>query len=425
MVSRLKYPSGFCSYVIWFLAILLVCSGLLCLSMFLPQNRIHENLKESTQQFLLEGDVPSIYDTLSHSNKLDNVTDSTMLKESFYASNWENLWKNAVYFDESTPVESFHTAIHQNTPPSGSYSRYWGGFRAPLRLLLTFFNHLEIRHIVSASFFCLFVLAAITLQRYSNTASALAFCLSIAMVKPEIICNSLQFSCCFLIAFAAMILVGKAGKMGYPQFFLCVGCLTQFFDFYTTPIITWAFPLLTLLACQPFDLREKWVMAGKTCATWLSGWLAMWLAKLTLTCLFTDENAFAPALIAVKLRVGVEKYSGLEDTYNPVKAVIYCVGTLFHGSWFFLMAILLFLVAFMFITLRDTFKKNPSVSVSELARDRMVFVVIGLVPFLWFCITASPTVIHSYFQYRTIAVSVCAFLLCATLPVKQGKAKEL
>ena len=116
MVSRLKYPSGFCSYVIWFLAILLVCSGLLCLSMFLPQNRIHENLKESTQQLLLEGDVPSIYDTLSHSNKLDNVTDSTMMKESFYAFNWENLWKNAVYFDESTPVESFHTAIQQNTP---------------------------------------------------------------------------------------------------------------------------------------------------------------------------------------------------------------------------------------------------------------------------------------------------------------------
>ena len=418
MVSRLKYPSGFCSYVIWFLAILLVCSGLLCLSMFLPQNRIHENLKESTQQLLLEGDVPSIYDTLSHSNKLDNVTDSTMMKESFYAFNWENLWKNAVYFDESTPVESFHTAIQQNTPPSGSYSRYWGGFRAPLRLLLTFFNHLEIRHIVSASFFCLFVLAAITLQRYSNTASALAFCLSIAMVKPEIICNSLQFSCCFLIAFAAMILVGKAGKMGYPQFFLCVGCLTQFFDFYTTPVITWAFPLLTLLACQPFDLRGKWVMAGKTCAAWLSGWLAMWLAKLTLTALFTDENTFAIAFSSVKSRIGIEKAPGLEATYSPIEAISSCVITLFHTSSLFLAAMLLFAVLAL-VCLRRIRRENPSLSISKLFADRLVFAAIGLVPFLWFSITASPVVIHYFFQYRTICVSVFAFLLCATVPVKQ------
>lgn len=117
MFSRLKYPRGFGSYVIWFLAVLLVCSCLLCLSMFLPQNRIHENLKESTEQFLLEGDYASIFDVRSYpSNKLDNFTDSTMLKESFYAFNWENLWKNAVYSDEGTAAESFHAVIHQNTP---------------------------------------------------------------------------------------------------------------------------------------------------------------------------------------------------------------------------------------------------------------------------------------------------------------------
>lgn len=420
MLSRLKYPRGLRSYVIWFLAVLLVCFGLLCLSMFLPQNRIHENLKESTEQFLLEGDYASIFDVRSYSsNQLDNVTDSTMLKESFYAFNWENLWKNAVYSDEGTAAESFHTVIHQNTPPNRSYSRYWGGFRAPLRLLLTFYNYLEIRHIVSAAFFCLFILAAITVYRHSNTASALAFGLSIALVKPEIISNSLQFSCCFLIAFLAMILVVKAGKMGYPQFFLCVGCLTQFFDFYTTPPITWAFPLLVLLAFESYSAREKWEMTAKTCAAWLSGWLTMWLAKLTLTSLFTDENAFAPAIAAVKRRIGVEKYVGLEYTYNPVEAIYNCVLTLFHNTKPFFILVMLLCAAIALMALWKNFRARPSVSFPEFVLDRLVFVVIGLVPFLWFSITASPVVIHCFFQYRTIAVSVCAFLLCLTLPIQQ------
>ena len=420
MVSRLKYPSGFCSYVIWFLAILLVCSGLLCLSMFLPQNRIHNHLKESTEQFLREGDYAFIYDVRPYpSNQLDNATDSTMLLESFYAFNWENLWKNAVYFDENTSAESFHTVIHQNTPPNSTYSRYWAGFRGMLRLLLVFFNYLEIRHVISLIFFSLFILAVITLYRYSNTASALAFGLSIALVKPEIISNSLQFSCCFLIAFAAMILVVKARKMGYPQFFLCVGCLTQFLDFYTTPVITWAFPLLLLLAFESYSTQEKWVMTAKTCAAWLSGWLAMWLAKLTLTCLFTDEDAFGLALSSVKTRIGVEKYAGLEYTYSPARAIFSCILTLFHRNKNFFLFIILLCAALVLIALWNNLKRNPSVLFPEFILDRMVFVVIGLVPFLWFSITASPTVIHCFFQYRTIAVSVCAFLLCLTLPIKQ------
>ena len=119
--------------------------------------------------------------------------------------------------------------------------------------------------------------------------------------------------------FAAMLLSPAVHKRPKWEglFFMEVGLLTMYFDFYTAPLITLGFPMVYLYA---LGLKEGDAPSvkrlGRDTALWFGGYVSMWMAKLVLTSLLTQVNAVANGWNALMGRLGVSHTEGLEEYYS-------------------------------------------------------------------------------------------------------------
>lgn len=133
------------------------------------------------------------------------------------------------------------------------YARYWHGYQIFLRPLLTVFSYhtiLAINYTLLA-LLILFVLYATYKTLGIIHASTLAA--SLILTNVFIVPLALQFSTCYYIFLLAM-----AFFMLKPDYairkdtciytFFIIGGVTSFMDFLTTPLLTLAMPLLTLMA---------------------------------------------------------------------------------------------------------------------------------------------------------------------------------
>jgi hypothetical protein len=135
----------------------------------------------------------------------------------------------------------------------------------------------------------------------------------------------------------------------------------------------------------------------------------MWMAKLLLTTLFTEENAFISAFASVSRRLGITQISGLEDSYNPIAAIVAVLRTLFQSPAM-LVFIALLLLLFVVVCV-VSLKPDWSISLKTRWNRSYVYLCLALIPGIWYVVTCSPTVLHAFFQYRGLAVSIFSGLI--------------
>ena len=275
-----EYIAAFCLTVIFAVVLLLV-------SAFLPQYLIQEHIAESIDLVLFDNENNAIFDR-STGSELDVFTDILMLRTSLTTNDnyLGSILTNPVYtYDGYLTWEDNGKTLANlayGEPADGVwfYTRYWLGFRAVLRLALTFFTYAQIKRYLSFVFLTLFMAAVCGVSRHTNSRIAFFFALSIILVRPHVMATSMQFTCCFLIAFLAMLLVPWLHRHEKWEglFFLELGMITMYFDFYTVPLITVGFPLLYLQILKQESGKGS---AGKIfCGIWQSGSWVMDLCGL-------------------------------------------------------------------------------------------------------------------------------------------------
>jgi len=399
-------------HVAAFMLSVVLALGFLLLGACLPQQPIDANVLASAEAMVEDGSYPLMADK-SFASMLDVTTDALILAESKATTirHPETILTNPRFDGRSDTVSDLLAYASDDTmQPTGYYVQYWMGFRPVIRLLLCFLDYYQILRYTAVAFFLLFAAVMCSLAKRAGTGAAFLFALSIIFVRPHVIAVSLQFSCCFLIAFAAMLLVPKIHKNRKWEslFFLELGIVTQYFDFYTTPIVTFGLPMLYLylLGCREQDAPGG-KRIGTNVAAWLAGYGLMWLAKLALTSLLTDANGLGQGLSAFAGRVGIEKTPGMESYYNPLAAIRAVFVSLYSDRegkliLFAAVAIAFVLLAYRFLKDRHTLRE---------AAKHWQLVFIAALPVIWFMLSAQPTVNHHWFQYRGIAVSFWAALL--------------
>jgi hypothetical protein len=190
--------------------------------------------------------------------------------------------------------------------------------------------------------------------------------------------------------------------------FIVIGCITQFFDYYTTPLVTFAYPFITVLIIKKsVDSKENNKLFLKSICSWFVSWLSMWIVKLSLTSFFTNENAFAKAIGSVSGRLGFKQIEGVEDSYNPLKAIVVVFRTLLQSPK--MMAVICFVLILFVTTAMYIYKPKISFLRKNWKRS-VVYILIALLPIVWFVCTCSPTVLHAFFQYRSLSVFIIAGL---------------
>ncbi len=392
----------------------IIAIALFLLSALIPQSAIQRNAKASVQQLLSQGQWEIVINKEDPTYTMDIYTDSQILMQSYNLNMEEpsSIFKNPKHVSEKqnwNMAVAFDEVVNENAENELSYSRYWMGFRFIIRPLLVFADYHTIRKTVAVVFWLLLFVTSALIGRRHGIKGVLCFGLPMALMNPAIVSHSLQFSCTFILAFIFLIieLITDSKKINVPLCFCLYGALTQLFDFYSTPLITYGLPLILLLTYDEFA-NKRWSTALKALAAWAYGYLSMWLIKMLCTTLFTDINGFAEAFGSFAGRVGITVTEGQEDKYDSLEALRLVYRNFFTGSvWDIVFVLLVVAFALVIVVSCLTCSRKEFLS-------RCVFIFIGLLPLGWFAVSAQPTVIHYWFQYRTVAVTLVSACVYAT-----------
>ena len=384
---------------------------LLAVSAFLPQYIIQGHVADSVDFIYADYVNNSLFDR-SPASQMDVLTDTMMLRTALSTNDnyLGSILTNPVYtyegLKEWTDVDDMLVNQAYDMPHDGVwfYSRYWMGFRALLRMALMLFNVAQIKRYLALVFFTLFMAVTLSVSQNTDTKTAFLFALSIILVRPHVIASSMQYNCCFLIAFLAMLLIPKILRRPEYEglFFMEIGMITMYFDFYTVPVITLGFPLvylcvLKLNAGSRLSLKELFRNIG----LWCGGYGFMWVAKLVLTTVLTSENALQQGFQSFSNRVGITKDAELEQYYSLKYALERLNETIFSdetGKVVYLTGAGIVLAVVLWKLLKGHLSGKS-------LRNLVPFLVLALIPLVWFAATRQPIAIHAFFQYRNIALT--------------------
>ena len=368
----------------------------------LPQEPIQGSIQESLDQLELEYENPYILHNRER-NGIDNFTDCEMLNLScslHTRGDVAGILTNPIYWrDDIAPIEELQVLLN-GQPVNGVYPNYCMGFRIWLRSLLLVFNYMEIRSICGFTVWALFASSLVAVYRITeNRFFSMLYALCIIALNPLAISASLTLMTCFALSFLGILVLPIAADLRNPDcfqialLFLGLGALTQFFDFYTYPLITFAFPMIVFLAAKKGDGWEQrrkrqfsWMLRGL--AAWLFGYVGIWLLKLASTALFTGIDVWAIANNAM------DASFGMTPGVDLLKTLSACAKNMLAPE----IQISLLIVTVVWIVLLI---RNPDRQ-SRLA-DSIVFLAIGLAGVVWI-ILAKRTYEHRFFQYRTLGV---------------------
>ena len=402
-------------YLILLFALISVGSFLLLTAGLLPQKRVETNVLYSLNQLEAELSMnnTSILDYENWACRLDVYTDYYIVNQSYFMNTLKDPASVLTNSQQTVDIKAFRTAIEQQLDPNETYPRYWGGFRVTVRWLLTFFTYTQIRRIISIVFILLAGGTAMYLHtRTKSIAGALSFLLTLGLLNPPIITALLQYSCCFLIAMAGILLLPKREYkyLTYSMYFFILGATTQFFDFYTAPILTFGFPMLALLFISQqensqLSAKQMFHLSGRGFASWFFGYILMWIGKLSLTTIFTEYNALGDGFNTARDRI-------FHSTGNAGGSLIYRIGLVlwrvfirvFDKPIYILMAAIGMLAVWLILFIIRKKTKND-------LKSSVVYLAVACLPLVWFMVASGPTIQASWFQYRGMGVFLFGVLL--------------
>lgn len=392
--------------------LLLFVGAMTCVNT-IPFTRIADNAQTSAEILRQEGTYYSVPD--NHFFKLDNLTNQMML----------NL---AVSVDENhpflsvcgspcfwgAPIDSVvqnvidcKRAQNCNEHTFGNYARYWHGYLIPFRSLLSFTDIRGIRLINYCVIFLLFVYCCIKIFKRFPLPIFIFFIVSFLLVGLPMIPLSPQLTTCFFITLLACAVLLcfpdiSRNEHAYICFFFAVGGLTSFMDFLTAPLLTMGIPLILLL----YKDKNPWRCMVNACWAWGLGYALLWISKWCLTALFTDISVFSDAMEAMLYRIS----EGGEEVHinNPFLQIIFSRPAL-------ILFLLLYIGLGVFLYLKKT---------SERIRPLFVFYAVAAFPLVWYVVLYEHSILHNFFTWRIIAVSLLSFFIFFYLILQQKSSKE-
>ena len=376
---------------------------------FIPTSRIYDHALASAYQLKDEG-WPRNWATFVGRTEFDRglTPDSLAVMTSYTLDRQhpENLLLKRIYSDPQVlgAYNRLVETVEGRVTMTESYSRYWMGFRVIIRPLLVFTAYLGMRIIATGLTSMLLILAAATTARRSSTWVAAALAASIGLIEPWAIAGTWCYSTCVILPLALITLLNCAGlELGDGRTFrlFCLfGALTQFFDFYTYPLLVCGLPMLILVERSREEGKLKY--AGRLFCGWFLSWLTTWIINILTVSLFTEDNGIADALHSVAFRFGVGADRSEVTSYSVAEA--------FRSVWDYLglpapkpvLLCLLAVLLALYVFSRLRFGKNEKLA---------AYLAVCALPLLWIAATAQPIIIHTSMQYRNVCILYFALML--------------
>lgn len=307
-------------------------------------------------------------------------------------------------YESGNPTEALILFASGKKPLSvSSYSRYWHGYLVVLKPLLMVMGYLGIRSMNRILQPLLVLAVAVVLWRKRGFLPLVPLAAAYLFLRPESVAFSMQFSTVFYPAMAALLVMAwfydwLSQENRFLYLFLLLGIVTNYLDFLTYPIASLGIPMgMWLCLSQRARCRDQVKQVVLCSVCWGLGYFGMWIGKWIMGSLLLDQNIIADALNQAQLRSSVEVGTG------TVSRGLVILRNLYTGTGGRLWLVGLFLAAVLAVALwqaRGNWKK--------LVLRAVPFLLVALMPFVWYGVLCNHSFVHHWFTYRALAVSVFA-----------------
>lgn len=408
--------------------ILIVSSllGLLLLVMVynLPGRwRMIDNLQQSVLTFENEQDYPMTIRLYAGTQK-DNYTDAVMISNALYSAPDQSALDKAlqVYREQysgtlSHSLSLLITGYTEEIPEVVSYGRYWHGYLVFLRPLLMLMGYEDIRACIAMLQYGLAVAVLIAVYRQGLKKVLIPLVAGLLTITPLGTQVSIQFLCVYVLALGGAWLMlekhewlhRKASSILY--FYLLLGILTSYFDFFTYPMVTLCFSLFfELFFVRTETAKASFGILLRAGVMWAVGYFGMWVSKWVWGTLLTDDNFFADAVQAAMGHVSRDSAAG---TFSRWDALILNFKDLSRAAYGILYALCIGSVLW-------TWKRNP-VSSSKMAIPGLTLLGVALIPMVWIMVTYNHAYIHHFFTHKDLSICVVAILSIPALVERKNQ----
>lgn len=423
-------------YGVIFIVLILIFNFLLFISSLFPSKLIEENVKESSEILSEEGNIYQFFEYSSVTN--NNYTDVLMINEAYsidnknpvesYMSARKNYIKGITRTIEKDikgdlnsinnreiydPVWELEELLKGNIEIATNYARYWHGYLPMLRTLLIFFNISEIRKVLLIIFIFLFVYLLKLIKDRIGKSIALIFGISLIIQGYFFVSYSLESSSVFIVMMvSSIILLKKIDKIrNLYTFFFIIACITNFVDYLTVPLITLAIPLMLYILYKQkvnseIGIKKFLEIIIKSTIIWGIGYGITWLSKWIIYDVLYKEGLVSSAIEQVLFRTNIKS-----ENINIKLAFKETLLTLLSDNIKY--AIIIFVISSIILLIN---KKRIEIQINKdlkkYINNNIMFLIISLMPIMWYIALSNHTAIHYRFVYRHMLVFLIGILIC-------------
>ena len=334
--------------------------------------------------------------------RMDNYTDAIILNQSYnmtLMSPLTSIMLNPSKGDVTSNVASLQAVVDDVDQPVNTYARYWHGSTFLMRFLITFIGrYANVRLFFYYVSSLLMLLLLVLLLKYSLWEIMLSLTAGFLFLQGYVTQFSIQFFPVIIITICGsiMTIIYRNAPKKLCLLFFVVGSLTAFFDLLTTPVLTIGIPLLIYLSNSKQDsISNNCRMLVVFSTTWVCGYGFTWMTKWALATFFTPVNVFKEAFSMATYRIGGDVF--YVSDYNRFDAILANVQKMP------VLPIVIIVTAIAICACVAFNKKDYKIS--------LLYFVISIIPYLWYCILANHSYMHCWFTYRIQIITLTSFLM--------------
>lgn len=396
----------------------------------IPNNLIKENMIKSAVT-IGKSDAFAYCDGNKMNGIADNYADSIWLNVAWFMGKGSPVKASldTWYYDGEQAGENiglYLSVTEEITEPNTDYTRYWHGTAGVIRILHLFTDVTGIKNLGFLTILTLAAVVMILLIRDGKDFLAVAFFISICMIKIWNVRLSMEYQPAFILAFLMCIFYLCMERKGNNiLLFLAIagGELIAFFDFLTTETMVILLPLILVITIRAWDGRtgtrkENFKFVITQGMAWGVSYGATIFMKWILASAITGENKFLSALHMAKERVNgeVPMKEGANSILQIFSAPAANLSILFGGTEriedLALAAGIVFLIAFFVISVLGMWKVKK-----ERQTAVIMLSVLGSVILLRYMVLSNHSYLHAFFTYRGMVSMILAMLSMILLSI--------
>lgn len=372
--------------------------ALATLSCLLPDKSIKAHIADSAKKMVEEGLYPQAIIRMEQC-QMDNFTDALIMNQMYnidrkhpITSAMKMIRSSEKGRDWDQPGLLLRKVNGENLEEQ-HYARYWHGSTFLFRPLFLVMDFLTLRHILFIVSSLLIVLLLCAYYPKAGLMKTIALALGFLLTYGFVMQFSMQFFPVLALTIIGSLLVVKRKQSDNSGLlFFVIGSMTCYFDLLTTPLLTLGIPMAVMLSLKredEFQFKDSIIEISKLTLLWGGGFALTFLTKWALASLILGQNIFADAYEVSLYRIEAEEFTRWDAvTKNFDMLDLWMIG-----------------IATVVLLLFSIIKRL------KINHKRVVlFLIIGLMPYVWYLLLANHSYVHWWFTYRLQAITVVCLL---------------